>query len=89
MVSMSDKKQIMVRLDPSDYEKLRDFAHESRVPVAVLARNWITLQLGRYEPADELPEPGQDETPPKTPPSSSPGQRSANARRRKKKKNRR
>ncbi len=86
---MSDKKQIMVRLDPGDYEKLREYAYGARVPVAVLARNWITQQLGRYEFPDKLPESDQDETPAENPPSSSPGQRSANAKRRKKKKTRR
>ncbi len=53
MLPMSDKKQIMVRLDPGDYEKLRDVAHGARVPLAVLARNWITLELGRHEFPDD------------------------------------
>jgi hypothetical protein len=86
---MSDKKQIMVRLDPGDYEKLRDFAHGARVPVAVLARNWIILQLGRYEFPDELPDDGQGEPTAKASPVSPPEQRSPNSKRRKKKKNRR
>ncbi len=86
---MGYKKQIMVRLDPGDYEKLREMAYQSRVPIAVLARNWITLQLGRLEEVDELPEADQDEIPPETSLASSPGQRSPNAKRRKKKKTRR
>jgi hypothetical protein len=54
---MSDKKQIMVRLDPGDYEKLREVAYGARVPLAVLARNWIILELERHH----VPDDGQGE----------------------------
>lgn len=86
MTSMSDRKQIMVRLEPEDYEKLRWTAYVARIPVAVLARNLITQQLGRYEYPDDLSEADQDETPAENSPSSTPGRRSPNAKRRKKKK---
>jgi hypothetical protein len=78
---MSDKKQIMVRLDPGDYEKLRDVAYGARVPLAVLARNWITLELERQE----LPDDGQGQPTAQAAQGSPPGQRSPSSKRRKKK----
>ncbi len=87
---MSDRKQIMVRLDPEDYEILRLHAYKARAPVAVLARVLIKQRLDDLELELRLSERvGQDEAvaePSEIPPVLSSPRRSPNAERSKKKK---
>ncbi len=40
--------QITVRLTPEDNADLKDIATEEQIPVAILARNWITSELKRH-----------------------------------------
>ncbi len=87
---MSDRKQIMVRLDPEDYETLRLHAYKARAPVAVLARVLIKQRLDNLESETRLTEhDSPDELVVElsdTSPASSPSRRSPNAKRSKKKK---
>jgi hypothetical protein len=87
---MSDRKQIMVRLDPEDYEILRLHAYKARAPVAVLARVLIKQRLDNLEFERRLTEhDSPDELvvePSETSSASSPPRRSPNAKRSKKKK---
>jgi hypothetical protein len=87
---MSDRKQIMVRLDPEDYETLRLHAYKARAPVAVLARVLIKQRLDNLESERRLTE---HDSPDElvadlsdTSSASSPSLRSPNAKRSKKKK---
>ena len=89
MPSMSDKKQVMVRLDPEDYEILRRHAYEARAPVAVLARVLIIQRLEQLELEPKLQDDGQDEPTVEASPAPRPRRRSPNAKRSKKKKARR
>ncbi len=41
--------QITVRLTPEDNADLKDIATEEQIPVAILARNWITSELKRHK----------------------------------------
>lgn len=95
---MSEKKQVMVRLDPPDYETLRLHAYKAGVPVAVLARVLIKQRLDNLETERSLlegvaPEISAGETTTvevsTLPPASPSGRSSSSTRRRKKKKNRR
>jgi hypothetical protein len=87
---MSDRKQIMVRLDLEDYEILRLHAYKVDSPVSVLARVLIMQSLDNLELERRLTEhDGQDEVsvePSETSSASSPPRRSPNAKRSKKKK---
>jgi len=41
--------QITVRLSPEDNVDLKDIAEEEQIPVAILARNWISSELKRHK----------------------------------------
>jgi len=41
--------QITVRLSPEDNVDLKGIAEEEQIPVAILARNWITSELKRHK----------------------------------------